>query len=60
MKCHMTLIPISKIKSCIFGPLICFGEQHFVVVVIINMGAQATQEFVCLGQVFAVRSFPLV
>ena len=61
MKRHMAFIPASrtKIGDGILRPLIGFRQQHPVGVIIVHMFAQALQEVVGFGQVFATGAISL-
>jgi hypothetical protein len=56
----MTFIALPEIRHDVFGPLVGFRQQQPVGVVIVNKLTQSFDEPMCLGQVFAVRAFPLV
>jgi hypothetical protein len=59
MKCHMTLITLSKIFFRIFRPLVDLRQQHSSGKFGVDLCAQFLQNLVCLRQIFIVRTLAL-
>ena len=60
MEVHVTLIACAEIGCGIFRPLISFGKQHSVGVVLVNIGTQLLKILVGLGKIFAIGALCLI
>ena len=56
---HVALVAVTEVRRGVLGPLVRLGQQHAVVVVLVDVGPQLTQERVGLGQVLAVGALTL-
>ena len=59
LECHVALVAVSEVVDDIRRPLVRLGEQHPVRVVRVDLGPDALEEGVSLGQVLAVRPVAL-
>ena len=58
MERHVELVFVAEILAYVFGPLVCFRQQHAVRVVRIQFPANALDDLMRLGQVLAIRAVP--
>ena len=56
----MALVAVAEVLDDVVGPLVRLGKQHAVGVTRVDLGADALQELVRLGEVLAVRAVALV
>ena len=59
MKRHMANVAVSEIGHRVLGPLVGLGQQHAVFKFCIHVRPELPEEFVGLGQVFAIGALSL-
>ena len=59
MECHVALIAVAEVLLHVFRPLIGLGEQHAIGKCGVDLGANALQDRVRLGQILVAGAFAL-
>ena len=60
MERHVTFVAGAEVRHRILGPLVGFGEQHAIFVLLVDMPAELFQKSVSLGKILAVGFLALV
>ncbi len=56
----VALVAVAKVGDCVFGPLVCLGQEHSLAEVRVDVCAQRFEKLVRLRQVLAVGALAFV